>query len=756
MVDPTSYRHGLAAFQSHIQPEVERLEEAAQRPGFEQMDQVAASAEEVIRQGGLITVSGHLLPDGDAIGSVLGTTAVLEQKAAQLLLSGEIDQQTYEDFRVVPVNHHRAPPNLQHLPGSADILQVADSQQATAFSNWLQQDREAHPSHAHCMAIGVDCGHLDRTGAVGPAVFGSIRQSGGMVVKIDHHEVDHGDPDSQFGDLNVSADTDAAAIEVAYLASKLGVQIPEHGLQALMTGYMTDSSFGARKDATSAAAIDYLEATASSPAVAQAAQTQSEPVVDGPVVDVANHVVQQGGSLSAQVKAALKNQERTPTETAITQAGKESLHTLDVALADGRQAKDAVAFVHVPHARIAEEIAASEDPGAWPHEVTWPLKSLPLQESRSSQIGVTVFENPQDGANPQTYKLSFRANHGVDADFPAMLREGLPEERVLAAGGHKRAAGLTVAAQSLDEVHELVDPLLGGEIRRLHADKQALEQGGHAQALSSDVLLADGGVAEQALVGTVLDSTDTAQLPEQEAGAMAKQLAKSLTRANWRNAAVGYAAVADPDGGYQVAVQGNKSYFNDFRSMIATAKETGQITDGRGHNHYQSASCHMPGDDPEQLHERIGEMLAPGTADAIQERSAMTDLATARLQQATDSRLAGLVVAEDDLVGFHAGDRAGAHRDLSYRALDANGGGLVFTAMAGDASYDVIVRGSHAMDVDYQGLARRAGNAHDLHDVVADDRRREMRFRMQADSEDHLSDQLFDMLAPEIDGGDAS
>jgi nanoRNase/pAp phosphatase (c-di-AMP/oligoRNAs hydrolase) len=752
-VEAENYRARLEAFSEQITPEAERLEEAAaEMPGFEQLDQVASKTEEVIRKGGLITVNGHQLPDGDAIGSVMGMTAVLNQKAEQLFLAGEIDEQTFDSFQAVPINHHRAPPNLQMIPGSESILQVPDQNSAEDFSAWLAQDVESNAKHANCMAIAVDCGHLDRTGAVGPMVYEHMRAQGGTVVKIDHHEVDHHDPDSQFGDLNVYATTDAATVEVAYLASKMGVRVPEAGLQALATGYMTDSSFGARKDALSAAALAYIDASAETDPLLSEHDRAAEVEIAGQV-PVSEHVVAQGGAISKQAKDALKGQPRTATEQAVITAGEDSLHTQDVELESGATVKRALAFVHVPREQIQGIIAESDDPGGWEHEVTWPLKGIPLKNSHSSLIGVTVFENPPSEDGSGNYKISLRSSHSADTDFPAMIEKGVESGALLAGGGHKGAAGLSVAADSLEEVHERIDPLLAGEVRRLSHDKQALEEAAHGEAAFYAVDAASGP-AEKAIVGTILEAGDLPQkAADKQAKDNAKLAAKSLMDEHWKDSVMAFAALPEETGGYRLAVKGNFSYHSDMQHMVADGKEAGFVTEGRGSNRHQSASLVIDADNQEQLEERIGLLMGPTVAEAMAEKQALGELADAHMQD-YGAGLAGVVVSQEELGAFHSGKVADAHKDLSYMSLQrSNRSSLAFTAAGdGDGGYDVIVRGSRSADLNYENLVQRGLDSQTIEEGKADNRCREAAFSIRADSDEEAGALVSGLLSPDSDG----
>ncbi|OPZ64773.1 MAG: Bifunctional oligoribonuclease and PAP phosphatase NrnA [Firmicutes bacterium ADurb.Bin506] len=153
---------------------------------------------QTIHRASDILLCTHVLPDGDAIGSLLGLKAALEAmgKNVTAALSDEV------------------PPYLRFLPGADDIKPV--DCMADSFP----------------LAIVLDCGALDRVGRCMAAVEASR-----LTINIDHHATNSG-----FAAMNwVNVDSGSTAEMIYALITQMGVAISPEAATCLFAGISTDT-----------------------------------------------------------------------------------------------------------------------------------------------------------------------------------------------------------------------------------------------------------------------------------------------------------------------------------------------------------------------------------------------------------------------------------------------------------------------------------------------------------------------------------
>lgn len=157
---------------------------------------------DVIRQHRRFVILLHVRPDGDSIGSslALGRALRILGKEAALVTADEI------------------PESLDFLPGIDGFVRP---DQATGSFD---------------VAIFLDCGDLDRTGAAKP-----LAESAGVRVNIDHHLSNTG-----FGDLNWIEENAGAVGEITWrLIQDLGVKPDREIAYGIYASLVTDTgSFG--------------------------------------------------------------------------------------------------------------------------------------------------------------------------------------------------------------------------------------------------------------------------------------------------------------------------------------------------------------------------------------------------------------------------------------------------------------------------------------------------------------------------------
>lgn len=153
---------------------------------------------QAIQNASDVMLTTHVLPDGDAIGSLLGLKAALEAmgKNVTAALSDEV------------------PPYLRFLPG-VDSIKPVDCL-ASSFP----------------LAIVLDCGALDRVGRCMSAV-----EASGLVVNIDHHATNSG-----FASINwVNVESGSTSEMIYCLLRQMGVAIGSSAATCLFAGISTDT-----------------------------------------------------------------------------------------------------------------------------------------------------------------------------------------------------------------------------------------------------------------------------------------------------------------------------------------------------------------------------------------------------------------------------------------------------------------------------------------------------------------------------------
>ncbi|GAB4570658.1 MAG: bifunctional oligoribonuclease/PAP phosphatase NrnA [Anaerolineae bacterium] len=155
-------------------------------------------AAELLQQARQIVAVTHVNPDGDAIGSLLGLTWALRKLGKQ----------------VIPAVDEGVPPEFAFLPG-ADEVQAALS--------------DVNPE----LVVAVDCGDMERMGAVGAVAVAS----GAPIINLDHHITN-----TRFGHANlVDPGTVAAAEGVLDWLEHLAVGLDTTIATCLLTGIVTDT-----------------------------------------------------------------------------------------------------------------------------------------------------------------------------------------------------------------------------------------------------------------------------------------------------------------------------------------------------------------------------------------------------------------------------------------------------------------------------------------------------------------------------------
>ncbi|HNU95097.1 MAG TPA: bifunctional oligoribonuclease/PAP phosphatase NrnA [Bacillota bacterium] len=154
---------------------------------------------EAVKSARSVFITTHVVPDGDAIGSLLGMKLALERLGKQCE-AGLSD----------PV-----PPSLRFLPGSDGI-----------------RSGECGNVGRHDLALVLDCGSLDRVGQCAAKV-----ESCPVSVNIDHHSTN-----TRFAAINW-VDTEAAATcqLVAELIAVMGVAYDSDIATCLFAGLSTDT-----------------------------------------------------------------------------------------------------------------------------------------------------------------------------------------------------------------------------------------------------------------------------------------------------------------------------------------------------------------------------------------------------------------------------------------------------------------------------------------------------------------------------------
>ncbi|MDQ3985840.1 MAG: bifunctional oligoribonuclease/PAP phosphatase NrnA [Actinomycetota bacterium] len=162
-------------------------------PDWDKVVEALRSAEEVV-------IACHINPDGDALGSLLGASAGLEQ----------LGKKTYASWGTQPVE---VPFAYRFLPSADSVMDPAAVPATDTF-------------------LAVDCGAADRLG-----VLEQKARAASCLINIDHHPANE-----NFGTLNL-VDTRASSTAelVTYLLADLGVRLDKNIATCLYTGVVTDT-----------------------------------------------------------------------------------------------------------------------------------------------------------------------------------------------------------------------------------------------------------------------------------------------------------------------------------------------------------------------------------------------------------------------------------------------------------------------------------------------------------------------------------
>jgi phosphoesterase RecJ-like protein len=161
-----------------------------------------ASAAAAIRAATSILISSHINPDGDAIGSILGT-------ALTLAAAGK---------RVLPLNPDEVPWTFQKLP------------QATLVKTWSALEQFGKPD----LWLALDSADQERLGL--PSEMRPLLE-GVPVVQFDHHITN-----TRYADVNIiEADTAACCEQMTHFLSSEGYTITPDAANCLLCGLVTDS-----------------------------------------------------------------------------------------------------------------------------------------------------------------------------------------------------------------------------------------------------------------------------------------------------------------------------------------------------------------------------------------------------------------------------------------------------------------------------------------------------------------------------------
>ncbi len=173
------------------------------------------SAAEAIHAAQSILIVGHIAPDGDAIGSLLGLALPL--RGLGKAVTTAIDD--------------GAPAGLRFLPGSEWIVSTIETGQFD-------------------LLITVDSSDLERIGKAGAYGLANSQRS----INLDHHPTN-----TRFGDIHVIAPRAVAACEIVYdLLNFMSLEPTADAAMALLTGLVTDTQ-GFRISATNSRTLEIAQ-----------------------------------------------------------------------------------------------------------------------------------------------------------------------------------------------------------------------------------------------------------------------------------------------------------------------------------------------------------------------------------------------------------------------------------------------------------------------------------------------------------------
>jgi bifunctional oligoribonuclease and PAP phosphatase NrnA len=163
------------------------------------------AAAELLRNATDVTLLAHVAPDADALGSALALGLVLHRRGARVRVSFGSPDEVPESLRWLDVEGLVVP--AREVPASAGLL------------------------------VSVDCGSIDRLGALADRVEATVA-AGGAVLVIDHHA-----SNTRFGTHHVVDETaEATAVLVAVLLDELGVELDVDIANCVYAGLVTDTS----------------------------------------------------------------------------------------------------------------------------------------------------------------------------------------------------------------------------------------------------------------------------------------------------------------------------------------------------------------------------------------------------------------------------------------------------------------------------------------------------------------------------------
>ena len=173
------------------------------------------AAAEAIHGARSVLVVGHIAPDGDAVGSLLGIAESL--RALGKDVTAAIDD--------------GVPPELRFIPGSDSVLSTVTKGKFD-------------------LLITVDYSDLERIGEAG--AFGLEHSK--LTINLDHHPTN-----TRFGDIHLVVPQAVAAVEIVYdFLAYLGIELTAEIAYALLTGLVTDSQ-GFRVSATNSRTLEIAQ-----------------------------------------------------------------------------------------------------------------------------------------------------------------------------------------------------------------------------------------------------------------------------------------------------------------------------------------------------------------------------------------------------------------------------------------------------------------------------------------------------------------
>jgi phosphoesterase RecJ-like protein len=224
--DESFWLSGLAEFTEALRTKPQQPSESS--ASISSAPDESQTAAQLIRQARSILVICHVMPDGDAIGSLLGLAWALHKLGKEYTLAC-----------ADPV-----PDSFVYLPGSEAIV--------------------AYPEGNYDLVISLDCSDLKRLGAA----YDQNSLRGVPIINIDHHVTNVG-----FGSVNwVDPNSAATAQMVLTLIERLGVPLDPTIATCLLNGIVTDTRGFRTSNTTPAvmeAATRLMKAGASLPEVTE-------------------------------------------------------------------------------------------------------------------------------------------------------------------------------------------------------------------------------------------------------------------------------------------------------------------------------------------------------------------------------------------------------------------------------------------------------------------------------------------------------